>query len=298
MVGGASGVADETAEGGAVDDRAVALVAHLVQLVLHAGPDAAQVYGGDAVEGLGRFVGCVRQRKHDPCVVVGHVQPAELGDGALDEAGDLVFVGDVAGDAERAMAGHGQLVSRGCQRLLFDVGQHDGRARRGEGAGGVEPHAGSGTGGQGALAAEVVGRVHAARPPAYCSSVTCSPQVTGLPVSSFCCMAMWTMKRFGAAPCQWFSPGSKKTRSPGRMSSTGPPSRWQRPTPSVTKIVWPWGWVCQAVRAPGVKCTIAAAKVEVPSGAAMASMYTSPVNQSAGPFCVSMLVRVICMRWS
>ena len=28
---------------------------------------------------------------------------------------------------------------------------------------------------------------------------------------------MWTMKRFGAAPCQWFSPGSKKTRSPGRI---------------------------------------------------------------------------------
>ena len=25
------------------------------------------------------------------------------------------------------------------------------------------------------------------------------------------------MKRFGAAPCQWFSPGSKKTRSPGRI---------------------------------------------------------------------------------
>ena len=47
--------------------------------------------------------------------------------------------------------------------------------------------------------------------------MTCSPQVTGLPVSSVCCMAMWTMKRFGAAPCQWFSPGSKKTRSPGRM---------------------------------------------------------------------------------
>src|ERR1051325_10099846 len=52
---------------------------------------------------------------------------------------------------------------------------------------------------------------------------------------------MWTMKRFGAAPCQCFSPGSKNTRSPGRISSTGPPSRWQRPTPSVTKIVWPCG---------------------------------------------------------
>ncbi|HEY5394831.1 MAG TPA: hypothetical protein VIL16_05485 [Trebonia sp.] len=34
------------------------------------------------------------------------------------------------------------------------------------------------------------------------------------------------------------------------------PSRWQRPIPSVTKIVCPAGWVCQAVRAPGVKWTI------------------------------------------
>src|SRR5207245_1615744 len=38
----------------------------------------------------------------------------------------------------------------------------------------------------------------------------------------------------GAAPCQWSSPGSKKTRSPGRITSMGPPHRWQRPTPSVT----------------------------------------------------------------
>src|SRR5215213_9629982 len=30
----------------------------------------------------------------------------------------------------------------------------------------------------------------------------------------------------------------KKTRSPGRMTSTGPPSRRHRPTPSVTKLVW------------------------------------------------------------
>jgi hypothetical protein len=56
------------------------------------------------------------------------------------------------------------------------------------------------------------------------------------------------------------------------MTSTGPPSRWQRPTPSVTKIVWPCGCVCQAVRAPGVKWTSAAANVDVASGAATASM--------------------------
>jgi hypothetical protein len=44
------------------------------------------------------------------------------------------------------------------------------------------------------------------------------------------------------------------------------------PTPSVTKIVWPCGCVCETVRAPGVKCTAAAANVEVPAGAAIASM--------------------------
>ncbi len=35
-------------------------------------------------------------------------------------------------------------------------------------------------------------------------------------------VAMWVMKRLGAAPCQWSSPGSKYTRSPGRMTSIGP----------------------------------------------------------------------------
>src|SRR5437588_12719545 len=44
-----------------------------------------------------------------------------------------------------------------------------------------------------------------------------------------------------------------------------------RPRPSVTKIVCPCGWVCQAVRAPGVKCTAAAAKVDVPAGHGLAS---------------------------
>ena len=36
-------------------------------------------------------------------------------------------------------------------------------------------------------------------------SVTCSPQLTGLPSSPASWIAVWTMKRSGAAPCQWFS---------------------------------------------------------------------------------------------
>ena len=79
------------------------------------------------------------------------------------------------------------------------------------------------------------------------------------------------MKRSGAAPCQCSSPGSKKTRSPGRISSSGPPRRCARPTPSVTKIVWPFGCVCQAVRAPGVKWTSVALDARAPPGAATGS---------------------------
>src|SRR6476659_178611 len=58
----------------------------------------------------------------------------------------------------------------------------------------------------------------------YSSSLTCLPQETELPVSSASCMAMCVINRVGVAPCQWFSPGSKKTQSPGRMTSIGPPS--------------------------------------------------------------------------
>ena len=79
---------------------------------------------------------------------------------------------------------------------------------------------------------------------------------------------MCVMNRFGAAPCQCSSPGSKKTRSPGLIDSTGPPRRWHRPEPSSTQIVWPFGCVCPAVRAPGVKWTLLARTREAPVGAA------------------------------
>ena len=61
----------------------------------------------------------------------------------------------------------------------------------------------------------------------------------------------------GAAPCQCFSPGGNQTTSPGLISSMGPPDRCTRPAPAVTIKVWPSGCVCQAVRAPGSKVTLA-----------------------------------------
>src|SRR5262245_60334090 len=58
-------------------------------------------------------------------------------------------------------------------------------------------------------------------------------------------------------------------------------------------MVCPFGWVCHAVRAPGVKWTLLALSREAADGAATGSMYTMPVNHSLGPAAVSRAFRVI-----
>jgi hypothetical protein len=71
----------------------------------------------------------------------------------------------------------------------------------------------------------------------YCSSVTCSPHsVSGpsWPSARPSQIARWVMNCFGAAPCQCHSPGGHQAVSPGRITRTGPPRDWVRPTPSVT----------------------------------------------------------------
>ena len=95
-------------------------------------------------------------------------------------------------------------------------------------------------------------------------------------------MAMCVMAVVAVAPCQCFSPGGNQTTSPGRTSSTGPPLRWTQPEPAVMIRVWPSGWVCHAVRAPGSNVTLAAAARAGACGWNSGSMRTVPVNQSAG----------------
>ena len=85
-------------------------------------------------------------------------------------------------------------------------------------------------------------------------------------------------------PCQCFSPGENQTTSPGRISSIGPPQRWARPTPDVTISVWPSGWVCHAVRAPGSNVTLAPAARAGTGASNNGSTRTVPVNHPAGPF--------------
>src|SRR5262249_28247050 len=95
--------------------------------------------------------------------------------------------------------------------------------------------------------------LHDDRAAEYSSSVTCSRHDATFPSSSTCWSARCVINRVAVAPCQCSSPGSKNTLSPGRMTAPGPPRRWHRPAPSTTQIVCPFGCVCQAVRAPGMK---------------------------------------------
>src|SRR5205823_1630519 len=110
-------------------------------------------------------------------------------------------------------------------------------------------------------------------------------------------MAMCIMAVVGVAPCQCFSPGENQITSPGRISSIGPPQRWTRPQPAVTIRVWPSGWLCQAVRAPGSNVTLAPT-ARAGSGAwNRGSMRTEPVKYSADPFpegCEPLVVMSIC----
>src|SRR6266849_5656494 len=88
----------------------------------------------------------------------------------------------------------------------------------------------------------------------YCSSLTCSIQLTALPLS-FSTMAICDIAVADVAPCQCFLPGGHQTTSPGRISSLGSPQHCVQPHPEVTINVCPSGWVCHAVRAPGSNVT-------------------------------------------
>ena len=93
--------------GGDVDDAAVVLLDHLLELVLHADEDAAEVDGEEAVEGLEGHVGggVALGAKGDGGAVDGGVKAAERGDGLRDGVGDLVGVGDVDMEGEAGAAG-------------------------------------------------------------------------------------------------------------------------------------------------------------------------------------------------
>src|SRR6266436_9847996 len=96
-------------------------------------------------------------------------------------------------------------------------------------------------------------------------------------------MAVCVMAVVAVAPCQCFSPGGNQTTSPGRIFSIVPPQRCARPQPAVTMRVWPSGWVCHAVRAPGSNVTLEPSARAGAFASNNGSILTVPVKYSAGP---------------
>src|SRR5882724_5858623 len=96
-------------------------------------------------------------------------------------------------------------------------------------------------------------------------------------------MAICVMPAVGVAPCQCFCPGGIQTTSPSRISWIGPPHCRIQPEPAVTISVWPSGWVCQAVRAPGSNVTRPPDARDGGLALNRGSTRTVPVKFSGGP---------------
>ncbi|CAB4924196.1 unannotated protein [freshwater metagenome] len=154
---GLAEVADLAGGGADADDpAALALLAQLHRGGAGAGERAAQVGGDDRVELL---VGHLPQRgvAQDAGVVDQHVQPAELGDGAVDQR-----LGGLAGPdghdlGDGAAPVGGDRVDGGLRDLGVHVVDHDGGAAAGQLLGVGEAEAPAGSGDDGDLAGQLHG---------------------------------------------------------------------------------------------------------------------------------------------
>nr|GEU28411.1 hypothetical protein [Tanacetum cinerariifolium] len=124
VVGGAFALADQAAEGRTIDDRARALLFHLHQFMLHAGPDAAQVDAADSVVRGGAGGREWLMRSLDAGIVECHVDPSECGDGLFNQAGHLRFFGDIADEAAHVVSLGRQFCGGGGKRFNV-VGRQD-----------------------------------------------------------------------------------------------------------------------------------------------------------------------------
>ena len=116
-----TGQADEAALRRAVYDGAATLLAHLPQLMLHAGKDAAQIDRDDPVEIAAFCIGGFRHGDMDAGVIESRIETPEGGYGLCDHGRRVRLVLDGTADADRLVASGDQLVGCGPGRILIDV---------------------------------------------------------------------------------------------------------------------------------------------------------------------------------
>lgn len=116
VTGAGSGMGLSTARAFAEAGAAV-----VSQLVLHAGPDPAQVDRGHPIERRGWLIGGVARRDLDTGVVERHIQSTEGTHAAVDHGRHLGLVRDVARDPQHAVTRNLQLIGGRAERVPVDV---------------------------------------------------------------------------------------------------------------------------------------------------------------------------------
>jgi len=105
---------------------------HGEDLELHAEVHAAQVDAHHVVEVGDRDVGDRSRPVAAPCVVERRIQPAQAGDGPLDQVLDRRWITDVGGDDECSSARRVDVSRNLREGRLVAGGEHDGGAQIGE----------------------------------------------------------------------------------------------------------------------------------------------------------------------
>jgi hypothetical protein len=154
-VGTDTGVAGQRANRRVVDDRAAALAFHLLQFVLHAAPNAAQVDPNHAIPVFAGAVGGRGDARHHPGVVERGVQSAELGNSSVHHSLNLCVVTHIAAEGDCPMASGHQLLGFRLHGVFSEVGHHNGRACLGKRLRRRQPHAGGCSGHECHLATKV-----------------------------------------------------------------------------------------------------------------------------------------------
>ena len=94
------GSAHKSSNRRAVDDSATSLLAHLPQLELHATPYTTEIDGHHSVKIFSSSISSFRNNILNASIVVGCIQPAEIGDSLLNHCFDLSVISYIAMDSE------------------------------------------------------------------------------------------------------------------------------------------------------------------------------------------------------
>src|SRR5260370_5485859 len=120
----AFGTSYKTSKRRAIDDGSASLLAHLLQLELHATPDAAEIDRHHPVVIVTGRIGSFCKDILNTGIVVGCIELSESGDSLLNHCFYLGVISHVTTNRQCLVTLASQFFGRGMHRLLIPVRQH------------------------------------------------------------------------------------------------------------------------------------------------------------------------------